>query len=429
MIKILNNITSVIAGAVLLLSFWLTYIIFSLYSLQPENTESVYSAPENAEVIVHLDGRAVLKNILIEVLFEGKGDAIYQKIRTLPRSSASQKQYGINWAQPVTYFRTTYNGKEVQGLIVQVINPVEWNKNINTLLGNTSVAKYRNYSGIVVQSGELTKEELYDFVEQRKVNKATGLRAFEYGKFITVHQKSDSGNTDVSVSVDKNVLSSRGMITHDGKLKSNPLNFVLTPSDLHFTSDLITQDLNDTLKKYTGVELALTGISLNYRGGTLAGINGKNAFIPDVDFIVGFERETDMWQVVEAIPDVVWEEEGKTVRLGKQIYHIKQLDARTIFVGVNKNAEWKANSQSIGISLNGSLKPLFNIQGNSLIRAAFRLNPASSFGLDLSEEIQNCSIRLTSVSAGVFQLDASFHFKNEDDAILKILEIVLKRQV
>ncbi len=417
------------AGGVLLVFLWLICLLFSLYALQPRHVSSVYTAPENAEVIVNMDGRDVLKTLLTDVLLEGKGDDLFNRIKTLPERASPEKQYGINWAQPVTYFKAKHNGKELQGLIVQVINPVEWNRDINTLLGNTSVARHQGNSGIVVQSRELTKEELYAFIDGQKSGKAVEQPSFENGKFMAVSQRSEDGNAEFTVSVDKNVLSSRGIINHGGTLKSNQLSFILKPSGFHLTSDLVTKELNDTLAKYIGIDLPLTGISVNYRGITLSETDGKSFLAPDGDFVFGFEQETSIQQVVEAIPNAVWEEENKTVKLGKQVYFIRQLDTRTVFFGVTKNAELSENSQSIGVVLTGSLKPLFNIKGSRLIRAALRLNPASSFGLDLSEEIQLCSIRLKAVSSTSFQLDASFRFKNEDDAILKLAELALKRQV
>lgn len=425
----LNKIGTILAGGVLLVFLWLICLLFSLYALQPRNIASVYTAPENAEVIVNIDGRDVLKRLLTDVLLEGKGDDLFNTVKTLPEQSSPEKQYGINWAQPVTYFKAKHNGKELQGLIVQVINPVEWNRNINTLLGNTSVAKHQGQSGIVVHSGELTKEELYAFIDRQKSSEGAEQPGFENGKLMAVRQWSEDGNAEFTVSVDKNIVSSQGIINHGGILKSNQLSFILKPDGFHFTSDLVTKELNDTLAKYIGIDLPLTGISVNYRGITLSETDGKSFLSPDGDFVFGFERETSVQQVVEAIPNAVWEEENKTVKLGKQVYFIKQLDAKTIFFGVNKNAELSENSQAIGVLLTGSLKPLFTIKGSRLIRAALRLNPVTSFGLDLSEEIQLCSIRLKAVSSTSFQLDASFRFRNEDDAILKLAELVLKRQV
>src|SRR5690606_20711281 len=146
---------------------WLICLLFSLYALQPRNIASVYTAPENAEVIVNIDGRDVLKRLLTDVLLEGKGDDLFNTVKTLPEQSSPEKQYGINWAQPVTYFQATHTGKELQGLIVQVINPVEWNRNIPPLLGNPGVATHPGQSGIVVHSGELTQAELYAFIDRQ----------------------------------------------------------------------------------------------------------------------------------------------------------------------------------------------------------------------------------------------------------------------
>lgn len=411
-----------------MLFLWCAYLLFSLYSIRPGVPHSAYVIPEDAEIVVKVDGNKVFQDVLLGVFLEGKGDQLFQKIKTLSKKTTSQKQYGINWTQPVTYFKARHKGKELQGLIVQIINPVEWNKNINTLLGNTSVAKRQDNFGIVVQSNGLSKEELYEFIEQQKTGEKAGIKDADNKKFIIIHQKSDKGSVGLSISVDGNTISSNGIINHDGTWRSNHLNFVLTPSDFHLTSDLITQELRDTLTKFIGTDLSPAGISMNYRGVLLAEINKTTVPLPDADFVFGFERETSLQQVAASVPNAVWEQENKTVKIGKQVYFVKQLDEKTIYWGTDEHAELKENHQAIGLLINGSVKPLFNIEGSRWIRTVMRMNPALSFGMDLSEEVQLCSIRLEAVNQTAFQLTAFVEFKNEEDAVLKLLELVLKRQ-
>lgn len=408
---------------------WVFYFIFSLYVLQKNNHVSVYSAPVDAELVIDIDGREVFQQLLLSTFLEGKNDKIVQKLKEVNKKSTSPpKTFGISWTQPITYFKTNYKGKELQGMIVRIINPVEWNADINTLLGNTSVAKRLDFSGIVVQSQELSKSELYEFIEKNTKNAEKELIKVPNQTFISISQKTDNGKIDLSVESDKNVIAMNGMIDHNGTLKPNQLHFVLIPSDFHLTTDLITKDINDSISKYIGATLPLASISVNYRGIALTEVNRKNLFIPDADFILGFQKETTVEELAESIPNSIWNPESQTIIIGEQIYFTKQLDSKTIFFGTKKNAEIKENITTIGFMVKGSLKPLFNIKGNPWIRAAMRMNPVSSYGLDFSEEIQSIDIRLEPVNSTFMQLTSFITFKKEDDAILKLLEIILKRQ-
>lgn len=427
--SISSKIVSVLYGIFLLIILWIFYFLFSLYILQKNNPVSTYSVPENAELVVKIDGREVFQQVLLSTFLEGKSDDIIQKLKEITKKpSSSAKTFGINWTQPITYFKVNYKGQELQGMVVQILNPAEWNADINTLLGNTSVAKRINFSGIVVQSTKLSKSDLYEFIEKNaKKSGKEGITASNQ-PLISISQKGDKGVINLSIESKKNVILMNGIIDHNGILKPNQLRFILVPSDLHLTTDLITKDINDSISKYIGINLPLSGISANYRGITLAEVGGKNLFLPDADFIFGFEKETTVAELYETIPNSTWNPDKQTITIGKQIYFTKQLDSKTVFFGSKQHAEIRENTSAIGFTTKGSLKPLFNVKGNPWIRAAMRMNPISSYGLDFSEEIKTISIRLEPVNPTYMQLTSSVTFKQEEDAVLKLLEIVLKRQ-
>lgn len=427
--KWFNSSLSFLAGVFILLILWGIYFLFSLYSFRENLSYSHYSVPENAELVIEADGGSLFQSVLSNTLIEGKGDDLFDKLRELTKKESRPKQYGINWIQPAAYFKTTYKGKPLQGLVVQVINPKEWNKNINTLLGNTSVARHQDLSGIVVQSDELSKEDLYAFIEQLKAERPFKKEHFAKNQFVSVRQKTDKGNVEMSVSVAGNIISVNGIIYHDGSLKSNRLNRLLTPSDFHFSSDIITKELNDTLRTIIGSDLSFSGISMNYRGLTIAEINNQMTPLPDMDAIIGFEKETTIQQLAESIPNALLNEDGKTILIGKRPYFVKQLDEKSIFLGTSQQAEIRENRQPIGLLIIGSLKPLMKVEGNRLIRMAMRMNAQLSLGMDLSEAIESCTIRLDAMSPTSYQLTSSIQFKKDEDAILSLLKILLKRQI
>lgn len=429
--KLVERLSSFVIGIFLLLFLWLAYLLFSVFYVQ-SNTTSPYTVPENAEMLIEVNGNDVFQDVLFEVLIKGNGDEVVEELKSISRKGSDRKQYGVNWTKPVSYFRAKYNEQSIQGLIVQIVSPSEWNKNINTLLGNTSVAKRNGNFGIVVQSDKLTKEELYKFLDQQKSVKPKKEQRPEQKSLLSVVQKSEKGTVQLSVSVEENKITSKGILDHDGSLKSGKLNFLLIPSDLHLTSDLITQELNDSLKKMIASDvfeqMKLSGISANYRGVTISEIEGQYIPIPNGDFILGFEKNITVQEFISGIPNTIWGEDNKSVSLGQQIYFVRQLDERTIFFGIKEQAEIKQNNQPIGLIISGTLKPLTNIKGNPLIRTALRMSPTISVGFELAEEIELCTVRIEALNKTSFELTSSFQFHPESNAVLKLLEILLKRQ-
>lgn len=428
--KLLATLSSFITGIFLLFFLWVSYSLVTVFIGQSTDNDAPYMVPENAALVVNINGQKEFENLLLNILIEGKGDELIRKVKKLTRNERFEKEYGINWSQPVSYFESLYHGKPVRGLVVYISNPSTWNKNINTFLGNTSVAKSDGNYGMVVQSKELSKEELYGFIKQCKTTLGRSTDRFDANNsFITVHHTSVGTNSDIRFSTEENVLQADGIIQHDGTMKSGKLNFILTPSDLHFSSDLITKELNDTLNRWIGSDLRFSGISMNYRGVSITETNGTITPLPDADFILGFEQEITTHQLIEHIPNAIWKETDQSFQIGKQIYFVKQLDEKSIFIGVNKNVEISENKQSIGLILSGPLQPLATIKGSRLILFALRMNPTFSLGMDFIDETRMCLITIVPMNATTYQVTGSVTFKDKKDAMIGILELMVKRQV
>ncbi len=209
---------------------------------------------------------------------------------------------------------------------------------------------------------------------------------------------------------------------------SNQLNYLLTPANFHLSSDLIQDNLADSLQKYLGFNLPISGLSLNYRGASFVEVDGKNTLVPDADFILGFKNDISLYQLIDSI-SFVKKENNKIVTIGQQVFYINQLDSKTIYIGKKQNPEIQKNTSFVGLKIRGNLNPLFKIEGNSFVRTLIRMNTYGSFGLDFSEEIQHFSINLKELNRTSLQLESEIEFKEGKNSIIQIIGIVLKRKV
>lgn len=407
--KWLNIIAAFCYGLFMLLVLWVVYLLFSVYSLQPVSSMG-YDVPDNAEIVLKVDAKEVAKNTLLALLLEGKGEQVFGKIKSLPEKKS--KQYGINWTEPITYFTAKHNEKLLQGLIVQVASPFEWDTEIKQLFGQTSAFKRDKLAGIVVQSDDLTEQELADFLAKQKIKQTKS-----NSKFISIYQQNEKGNAELFLDANSNKITMNGIVNHNDTIHSNHLKFKLTPSDFHFTSDLISKELNDTLAQLIGVNLGCTAISMNYRDVEISITTFSPT--PDLDLIMAFENPTTLFQIVEQIPNAKWKNEGKTFSMGKRTYFAKQLDEKTIFIGANEHAEIKPNTQAVGLIISGKLKL------NSMISMAMRTHPEISKVIKLNEEIQYLNIKMEPISNTSYQITSTIEFKKDQNAILKIVELSL----
>lgn len=423
--KYFNATVSLLAGILLLLILWGMYSVLFLYSFQNKAPKLHYSIPNKAELVVELDGRDVFFDFLNSTFIKGEGEDIVHLMKNLSKTKTEQKQYGINWLQPVIYFKSSYKNKAIQGLVVQIINLKEWKNNSATLFENGCFSDNKEHSGIIVQSDKLSKRELADFTKSLYHENTIYGKAIADNHIITVRQKTKTWSTKFDVFINNNTISTYGTADFNESYSSNSLNFKLTPADFHFSSDIITKELSDTLQRLIGTRLRLSGISMNYRGMTITDLNNQMVIIPDADFILGFNETTSVEQLVESIPNADLNDNKTMMHIGEKIFYIRQLNSKSIYLGTNTNIELHPNKQHFGILLTGSLKPLMNIQASRFIKAIIRMSPQVALGMDLSEEVELLYIQLKPVNDQSYELASTIQF-NTDEAALSILKIVLK---
>lgn len=423
--KYFNTIISLLSGILLLLILWSAYGVLFIYSFQNKAPELHYSIPNKADLVVELDGRDVAFDFLNSTFIKGKGEDIIHLMKKLNKTKSEQKEYGINWLQPVVYFKTTYKNQPIQGVIVQIINPKEWERNSADFFGKGSFSENVNNSGIIVQSVKLSKKDLANFTKSLYHENTILGKAIADNHIITVRNKSKTWSTEFEVFIDDSAINTSGTADFNESYSSNSLNFKLTPSDLHFSSDIITKELSDSLQRLIGTRLRLSGISMNYRGMTITDINNQMVIIPDADFVLGFNDSTSILQLVESIPNAVLNDDNTQIHIGEKTFYIRQLNCKSIYLGTNTGIEVHPNKQHFGILLTGSLKPLVKIEASRFIKAIIRMSSHMALGVDLSNEIEQISFQLRPINEKSYELKSTIQF-HADEATLSILKIILK---
>lgn len=423
--KKINTLISLSSGIVLLVILWGLYASLFLYSFQSKAPEHHFVVPENASLVVELDGRDVLFDFLNSTFIKGEGDEIVQLIKNSNKKTDEPQQFGINWLQPVIYFQSTYKQQPVKGIIVQIINAHEWKNNSTNFFNQRCVSQSDENSGIIVHSNQLPEKELQQFAQQLYKKEVLVGKKLADNHIVQLKNSSNNWQSNIDVQINDTAIVSKGTVSLDKSYASTYVQYKLTPADFHFTTDVITDQLNDSLQKLIGTNLALVGVSFNYRGIIVDNINNEMALIPDADFVLSFKQATTMEQFVSTIPNAVFSFDKETVTIGKRIFHIRQLSKNSIYFGKTKNPELHPNRQHVGLYTKGALKPLITIEGSKLVQAIVRMSAPYVLATELSNEVVNCTIALTSTGKNTYDLDAVFRFKGKE-ARLSLLKVVLK---
>lgn len=426
MLKITQKIYTLITTIFLLIIVWSTYFLLSIFSTTNHTYHSPFQLPTNTEVVIGINGQSEFKKIIHSIAIEGKGDALMKKaiefINEQPQQEAV-REYGVNWFHPTQYFKATYKGKQIQGLIVQLIDQKKWEKNYTYLFGKNCVEKSINDYTMIVQSDELTKNELKNFIDQTLQNQSDKNTSSNH--FVSFNSTNKIGKIESNIDFNENKLMVKSLLTLNSTPHFNSLTHILTPADFHVTSDIIMPEVNDLLATKLQLEVLksnpLTAISMNYRG-----IYIDEAILPDADAILSFEKPITINEIAQSIPHTTQEKDSSILKIGKYTYFMEQLDEKTIYIGRSKSIQLKKNTQPIGLFVQGEFTSL-NIHSNAYIKAFLRMNPSFSILSDLAKN--DCFIRINTnlLSDKIIQQDATFIFKANEKADLKVLEILLKR--
>lgn len=386
-----------------------------------------FKLPANRSTYMVVDARQEMGEVVAELMLSGNGDDLIDKLKGKISKDSDSRTYGIHWLQPIYYFKSKYKGEEVQGLIVSIIDEHAWNSEINKLFGTVSAALKVGRSGMVVQSKELSREELYAFLNEHQVEQARKLNAKVDNELIAVDMEDQSMKTQFNVGLSGRKLTLNGSLTMKEINEFGVLNYKLKAASFHVTTDLVTQQVRDSIQKLLGRELPLSGFSMNYDGIVIKEEAGVISPVPNASLIMGFSQPFFMDSLLSMIPNWSWKEANKSIVYGVTTFYIQQLDDYTIYLGQNAQPEIEKIAGKVGLVANGSFRSLITVEGNSFVRMALGMNPAFAFMRDLSNKTEKVDLKISHAGASTFKIESVLLFKDGKSATLSLVELAVNR--
>lgn len=404
-----------------------TYFIIFLKLNGDLEMKHSFKLPADRSTYVVIDARQEMGEVAAELMLSGNGDVLIEKLKGKISKDSDSRTYGIHWLQPIYYFKSKYKGKELQGLIVSIIDEHAWNAEINKLFGNVSAALKFGRSGMVVQSQELSREELYAFLNEHQLEQARKLIAKIDNELIAVDVEDDRVKSQFNVGLSGRKLTLNGDLTMKEINEFGALNYKLKAASFHVTTDLITQQVRDSIQKLLGRELPLSGLSMNYDGIVIKEEAGVISPVPNAALIMGFSKPFSMDSLLSLIPNWSWKEVNKSIVYGGTIFYVQQLDAYTIYLGQNAQPEIEKITSKVGLVANGSFRSLIALEGNSFVRMALGMNPAFVFMRDLSNKTEKVDLKISHAGSSTFKIESELLFKDGKSATLSLVELAVNR--
>jgi hypothetical protein len=413
-----------ITTILLLVVLWGIFTIINFKDDMQKPTELAYSVPKNALLHVQLHPQEVGMELLKAIVFDDSNDALVKQLKDKFKSSDEQKEVGINWLQDVHYFKVQLKNGHVQGIIATILNTIKWDSNITTFLGNVSVAKRQGNSGIVVQSSELSKEDLYAFIQQLQTPMVS-----HSDKHSLVQFSANTKNINYTGFVDQvgEKILSKGVAQIPSAIENYEMEFFLQPTDFHFSTSLISTELSRELENLIGTSLPLTGISMNYRGVSIDVSKGQQLILPDADILMQFKESNQLDQFLKLLPFEYTRKGQSQLEIFGVSYYCYQISPQMIYFGKSKEVALRTPPTATRLQILGEPSHLFEIQGSPLVKAVLKMNTIVSIGSDLSQQLAFIKADVKELSNQKMDVDLQFQFKENKLALLQLMSVLGNR--
>lgn len=426
---------SILSTILLLAIAWLI-LLFNQSILEENNNNNLNYIPKNSTFAMRLDAKELAEKTLFSIFLESKDEEIMtlfdESIQKSIKKEGQFKNYGIDFLSDIILFEIPYKKTVIPGVLVNVSNHRRFIQDMKT---SPSIYAYNDNVGVILMNPNLNykkaKDELKALAQKIVMTKESNLftkldETNTSGKFVESYAKgsffgksSYFGNSNMLFELQNNslLLSGNFSISTAGKLSLKPIEEIIKPKDLHFSSSIIPSSLNDTLKnwldKISIKAPIIDKISLNFSG--IKVINHSTGFliIPQIELFIECETNFSIQQMLSTEQLVTYFDydlQKGSINFQEERLFFKQLTPKSFYVGITENPSFIRNNSNSYLRLEGSLEPITKIQGGGLMTAFLEMMPIFRASKKLCSRTEKLSIQLIKQNTNNAELKGELKF-------------------
>jgi len=340
--------------------------------------------PATADWVVQIDAASILKEELYTVLFESKDEELLQSVKKIVEErSETDTEYPplfINFRNDMLFYGIHKEDVSYIGVLLQLEKAELFRKNIGFYLeeGQT-VAVKGNVALVMIRlsPGKQSAEQQAFTTQCLTKSKPTNLKKDNKlsNQWISVHSNNfgDGKNLDMGLLFDKHAFTLKGGYQYPGTPVTP--NYSLKSNGLFISTATVPRQLSDTINKllplgsYQFPELQC--LTMDYNGLIVENTSDGVKALPKMNAI--FEAK-GLFTVEGIRSNIPGEYLGpkNTIRFSSLTYYMKQLDEKTVFIGVDTTAILKQKQASL-YTVKGPLHPLTDMKGNKMILSVMEI--------------------------------------------------------
>lgn len=433
---------------------WVFFIISQ--SILKENiNHNLKHVPENATFAMQLNGKEIAEHTLFSVFLESKDQEVIKLLQESfiknIKTEGKFKNYGIDFLSNIVVFEIPYKNETVLGILVNVTNESLFRKNLKS---TGKVFALKHNVGLILsvgpKSNPILKPNLQALANTilSNVHKSSAIKFSDLqdsGKFIEIFSngsilksRSNFKKSNILFELDRNslILSGKTEINTSNSKKINTIRNGLYPNGLHISTSLIPVELSDTMNKWLdqfGVKIpVIEEISMNFMGTKV--INHSSGFfvVPQMDLFIECEKEISIQKLLstpefQAYFDYSMDE--NSINFQDEKLFFKQITPNSFYIGIIKNPIFGTSKSNDLFRMEGSLKPLTNVQGGGLMTAFLQMLPIYKACNNIAAHTENFSLKLTKANDKEARIKGNLRFYKEYSPMNELVKFLLQGQL
>lgn len=407
-------------------------LLFEVFGTEtvPESIE----VPKAAEWVIRLDVSQLAKDEVYTLLFETKDDSFFKQLKTITEERVDKRrEFGVltvDFRQPVLAFAAKEKNTNYFGFLVKITDEQIFQKNIAKYLTKSQSYAVKNNTALILsrQNGSAESNRELKAVAEKFLNnsRTESTKTKDNKAFLTIDSPAKSGKKPMHLEVqhEPHRISFSGNFTSKKNIK--PANYSLKSSNLLISSSIIPEGISDSLNRLLPIGdfrfPELRSFTLDYQGVLVEQAQGGMMVLPKMNLILEAETAISLTELFAAIPEDL-KVGDHTIQLGNLKYEVVQLDAKTLFIGIDPNSIIRQKQTDL-VSVKGSFKPLLVIEGSRLVTTFMDVIPAVGAGKRFTKAAKDVRISATQKGSTI-SLKGTINFNSDAYALHELFKLLL----
>jgi len=419
--------------------FYLSYLL-----LKSSTDTNLTYLPKDAEIIIHIDGRKLAKNVASDLLFTSQDKVVVDKLIKFINKETEDgfvQKTGIDFFSEIGFFVKTINNDKIIGVLVNVKSSEKFIQNASKMTNAVVAYSDKENVGVLIfkvsPTNKLTHNELQKLANKILLGKSSNpfKNSSHENALVEINTNNSMfGKGSISITEENNSFILESTL-QTKKAAKNTTTYLLKPKGLHLSCAMIPNDYFRIFENFLPISNKnqlpkLKSLSCNYAGLHIQeGGNHDLGFYvqPMTEMLIEFEQPFHLNQHIQFKDKFVkWgiktNEKGLTI--GRKSYVVDSLSPTSYFIGINTSNLIKQKNPYL-LNMEGNLSNVLKISGSESISTFVEMIfPAFNPSKDFFKSIENTSIQMKEIGSHI-QTKGQLKFKKNKYAYTECVRFML----